>query len=147
MISPHVEVRREAAIHVACVDDDPDILLLTGMALQSIGHLKVSKFNGAHNALRGLEVAPPEVILLDVMMPEMDGPAALREILGNPLLAKIPVIFMTARAQPSEIAGYLALGAAGVIAKPFDPTTLSEEVRRIWRNWIARTAPDDVVNS
>ena len=66
------------------------------------------------------------------MMPGMDGPqtlAALREV---PVLARVPIVFMTAKVQPSEVARFRELGAADVIAKPFDPLTLPDQVREIW---------------
>jgi CheY-like chemotaxis protein len=88
----------------------------------------------ATNGLEAVEVARrelPTLILLDVMMPELDGPGTFARLRENPATAGIPVIFMTAKAQPHEVASYRALGAAGVIAKPFDPMTLPAEVRTI----------------
>ena len=73
----------------------------------------------------------PDVILLDVMMPELDGPGTFASLREDPATATIPVIFMTAKAQPHEVASYRALGAAGVIAKPFDPMSLPGEIRSI----------------
>ena len=72
----------------------------------------------------------PDVILLDVMMPVMDGPATLSRLRANPMTADIPVIFMTARAQARELDRFRSIGAVGVIAKPFDPMTLAASVRR-----------------
>jgi len=71
----------------------------------------------------------PELILLDVMMPRMDGPATLAQLRKNPRTSGIPVLFMTARAQTREVEQFIALGAQGVISKPFDPMTLADEVR------------------
>ncbi|MGC4122497.1 MAG: response regulator [Myxococcales bacterium] len=73
----------------------------------------------------------PDVILLDVMMPRLDGPATLDLLRREPQTADIPVIFMTAKVQKHEVDGYLARGAKGVIFKPFDPMTLSQEIGRI----------------
>jgi len=74
----------------------------------------------------------PQLILLDVMMPGMDGPSTLREIRQNPDFATTPAIFMTAKVQPEEVKSYLALGAVSVIPKPFDPMVLSDRIREIW---------------
>jgi CheY-like chemotaxis protein len=121
--------------HVACVDDDADILHVAALALEAIGGLRVTTFEGPMRALDGLAQAKPDLLLLDVMMPEMDGPTFLKTILGRKELASLPVIFMTARVQTSEVHRYKALGAAGVVAKPFDPMTLADEVQTIWRSW------------
>jgi two-component system, OmpR family, response regulator len=75
---------------------------------------------------------PADVMLLDVMMPELDGPATLTRLRELPLAADVPVIFMTAKAQATEIAWYKSLGALGVIDKPFDPMLLAQQVRRLW---------------
>lgn len=74
----------------------------------------------------------PDVILLDVTMPGMDGPATLKTLRQQPRTAAIPVIFMTAKVQADEVAHYKSLGGLDVIAKPFDPMTLSATIRRIW---------------
>lgn len=124
--------------HVACVDDDADILFIAEIALQTVGKFRASLLHGPHQALRELATIKPDLLLLDVMMPELDGPAVLKEMQQDPVLARIPVIFMTARVQSSEIDYYLALGAIGVVAKPFDPMTLAEEIRTIWNNWDER---------
>jgi CheY-like chemotaxis protein len=72
--------------------------------------------------------------LLDVMMPGMDGPTTLIELRKQPSLISTPVIFMTAKVQPSEIADYVKRGAIGVIAKPFDPMTLATQIKELWSN-------------
>jgi two-component system, OmpR family, response regulator len=71
----------------------------------------------------------PYLILLDVMMPGMDGPATLTQLRNNPQTSEIPVLFMTARAQASEVEQFISLGAQGVISKPFDPMTLASQVQ------------------
>jgi CheY-like chemotaxis protein len=125
----------EALSHVACVDDDPDILLVASLALETVGGLRVTTFQSARRAFEGLVLDRPDLLLLDVMMPEMDGPAFLKTLLVRKDLASLPVVFMTARVQAAEIRHYKALGAAGVVAKPFDPMTLATEVRSIWQSW------------
>lgn len=134
-----------ALSHVACVDDDDDILQIASLALAEIGQLRATTFHGARRALDGgLSDARPDLLLMDVMMPEIDGPTALRALRARGDLRDIPVVFMTARVQPSEVRHYLALGVIGVVGKPFDPMTLADDVRRIWREWreVARVAPD-----
>ena len=116
---------------VLLVDDEPDIRRIGQISLEHVGKWKVVQ---AQSGLQALSVAAsekPDVILLDVMMPELDGPGTFARLREDPATAAIPVIFMTAKAQPHEVASYRALGAAGVIAKPFDPMSLPAEVRAI----------------
>ena len=79
-----------------------------------------------------LQAHKPDLVLLDVMMPNMDGPTTLQQMRGRPELKAIPVIFMTAKAMPQEVARFRALGAAAVIAKPFDPMLLAEHIFAVW---------------
>ncbi|UFZ07977.1 response regulator [Bradyrhizobium ontarionense] len=111
------------------VDDEPDIREVVEISLSlDPAFLHRSCESGA-DALAAAEEWGPDIILLDVMMPVMDGPATLRRLQQNPETAGIPVVFMTARAQSREIDHFRALGAVGVIAKPFDPMTLAATVR------------------
>ena len=80
----------------------------------------------------------PDLILLDVIMQDMDGPKTLRAIREQDNISAIPVIFLTANAQPDEIAEYRALGALDVIVKPFDPMTLADRIREVWERWHAK---------
>jgi CheY-like chemotaxis protein len=75
----------------------------------------------------------PDLVVLDVMMPGMDGPGTLAALRALPALARTPVVFMTAKVQPAEIAHFRSLGALEVIAKPFDPMRLADTIREIWR--------------
>ncbi len=84
-------------------------------------------------ALEVAEEFRPDLLLLDVMMPGMDGPATLRVLRGLPSLSETPAIFMTAKVQPEEVNRYLELGAQDVIAKPFDPMLLGDQLRNVWR--------------
>jgi len=94
--------------------------------------------DGLH-ALQMLSKIRPDLILLDVMMPGMDGPSTLRALRNLPKLVATPVVFMTAKVQPQEIAEYRAMGVLDVIAKPFDPMTLAETILAIWeRYWLAK---------
>ncbi len=114
------------------VEDDPDIQTVAKFALEVVGGFIVKVCSSGEHALAEAELFCPDLILLDVMMPAMDGPqtmAALR-LLGP--LQQVPVVFMTAKVQPQEVNQLTSLGAESVIAKPFDPMTLSSQVRNIW---------------
>ena len=121
--------------HIAYIDDDSDILSIAEIALATVGRFRTSLIHGPQAALDHLVRADPDLVLLDVMMPGTDGPTLLQEIIRHPSLFKVPVVFMTARVQPKEVSHYLAMGAIGVIPKPFDPMTLAGEVREIWNVW------------
>jgi DNA-binding response OmpR family regulator len=112
------------------VEDDPDIQLVARAALKRAGFQVQVAGNGAA-ALDAVTADRPDVVLLDWMMPEMDGPEVCRRLKHNSLTAGIPVIFLTARSQQAEIARGLAMGAAGYIVKPFDALTLGDEVRTL----------------
>ncbi len=114
------------------VEDEPDILEVAKIALGDIGGFEVGGASSGQEALGRLEAFGPDLILLDVMMPGMDGPTTLRELRKIPALADIPVIFMTAKVQPKEIEHFKAIGALEVIAKPFDPMTLAAHLSKLW---------------
>lgn len=117
------------------VEDDPDIRLLASMALVEIGNFTLAEAQNGVEALAYLNnpnQPRPELILMDMMMPELDGIGALAQIKADNALNSIPVIFMTARVQPDEIKSYIDAGAMGVITKPFDPMTLVEQVNQLW---------------
>ncbi|ESQ87737.1 chemotaxis protein CheY [Asticcacaulis sp. AC460] len=118
--------------HVLCVDDEPDILEVVQLVLENMGGLKVSCANGGAKALAWVADNVPDLILMDVMMPGMDGPMTLGEMQKLPQLEGVPIVFMTARVQAKEVREYLALGADAVISKPFNPMTLVSEIKAIW---------------
>jgi two-component system OmpR family response regulator len=118
---------------ILLVEDDPDIQLVASMTLASLGGFEVKVCGSAREALQSGAAFAPDLILLDVMMPGMDGPTALRAFRNLEALAVTPVIFMTAKIQPQELARYRRLGSLGVISKPFDPETLSQRVLDLWR--------------
>jgi two-component system, OmpR family, response regulator len=117
--------------NVLLVDDEPDIRRLAELALNMVGELEVRLAASGREALKLVRDQPPDLIVLDVMMPGMDGQSVLAELRSTPETAGIPVILLTAKAQLHEVEQYLKSGAAGVIRKPFDPLTLAEEIRRI----------------
>lgn len=114
------------------VEDEPDIQTIARTALESVGGFNVEVCNSGAEALDKAANFAPDLILLDVMMPDMDGPATLDSLRGLPATANTPVIFMTAKAQPQEIQRFRSLGALDVITKPFDPMTLADQVLSIW---------------
>lgn len=114
------------------VEDDPDIQTVAEFALSDIGGFEVAVCGRGDEATARASAFAPDLILLDVMMPGMDGPTTLLALRGLPATATTPVIFMTAKGQAHEVRGYKDLGAVDVIVKPFDPITLPETVARIW---------------
>ncbi len=116
---------------VLLVDDEEDIRTIGRIALEDVGGLQVFLACCGQDGLRIAAREQPDVILLDVMMPGMDGPTTLARLQRDPATAAIPVVFVTAKAQHCEIERYLAAGARGVIAKPFDPMSLPDELRRV----------------
>lgn len=111
------------------IDDDDDIRLVVKMSLRLIGGLDVIE---ASSGQEGVDLAVrmrPDIIMLDVMMPGMDGPTVLHQLYNNPVTSGIPVIFLTAKALPGEIGRLKDLGAVGVLTKPFEPRQLASDVR------------------
>jgi CheY-like chemotaxis protein len=116
------------SIRILHVDDDPDIREIVDMSLGLNPELEVRACGSGAEAIEAAAQWSPALILLDVMMPQMDGPTTLSHLRQNPRTSAIPVLFMTARAQAREIERFISLGAQGVIAKPFDPMTLGSVV-------------------
>jgi CheY-like chemotaxis protein len=114
------------------VEDEPDIQAVARLALEHLGGFTVEVCSSGNEALSKIATYTPDLILLDVMMPGMDGPTTLAELRKTAVCAATPVVFMTAKVQPREVAHYLSLGAIDVIPKPFDPMTLADKVRSIW---------------
>jgi CheY-like chemotaxis protein len=115
---------------ILIVDDDANIRLIASMSLDDEAVIVLEAESGAE-ALKVAAEELPDLILLDMMMPEMDGKTTLAELKKRSQLSSIPVIFLTAKVQNSELESYIDLGAAGVITKPFDPMTLPEEINQL----------------
>ncbi len=115
---------------VLYAEDEADIRAVAELALEDEGFELIACASGQEALDRAATLAP-DLILLDVMMPGMDGPTTMRALRALPHLADTPVIFMTAKVQPNEVAMYSSLGALGVISKPFDPMGLAEEIRTL----------------
>jgi two-component system OmpR family response regulator len=123
---------KQPLTRILYAEDEPDIQVVAQLALEMVGGFTVEICNNGREALEKAPEFAPQLILLDMMMPEMDGVTTLSNIRATPALASIPVVFMTAKAQPSEVAHYKELGAADVISKPFDPMTLANTIRTLW---------------
>jgi len=113
------------------VDDEEDIRSIVEMSLE-LGGYQIKLCESGFQALEEVEGFAPDLILLDVMMPGIDGPETLARLRQIPSLVKIPVLFMTAKAQRQEIDDLLKLGAVDVLTKPFDPMALADNVQAIW---------------
>jgi two-component system OmpR family response regulator len=116
-------------LRVLLVDDQPQILLIASIALEFDGSIEVLTADGA---VKGIELARaqrPDLIVLDVMMPNVDGITACQRLKKDPELGATPIVFMTARVREEDIATYFAEGAVGVIPKPFNPRTLGDELK------------------
>jgi len=122
----------ETLTKIMSIEDDLDIQAVTRLALEDIGGFTVEICSGGAEALERVLEFKPDVILLDAMMPGMDGPETLLALRKLPECKDTPVVFMTAKVMPGEIEKFKELSALDVIAKPFDPLTLSDSIREIW---------------
>jgi CheY-like chemotaxis protein len=118
---------------IAYVDDEPDLREVVHLALSLMTQATVYCYESGVQALHQMPSLHPDLVLLDVMMPGMDGTEVIQRMQGDRLLRTIPVIFMTAKVMPEEVARFRSLGAIGVIAKPFDPMRLATEVLALWQ--------------
>ena len=116
---------------VLLVDDDADIRKIAALTLRKTAKWDVELASSGPEALCIAHIVNPDVILLDVMMPGMDGPAVLQALQSSDLTAHIPVIFLTAKIQQQEVERYLTLGVAGVLSKPFSTADLSNQIKRL----------------
>lgn len=123
----------ETLSRILYVEDEPDIRAVAKLALEAVGGFTLEICSSGQEALEKAEAFGPQMMLLDVMMPEMDGPTTMKKLHKIPALANVPAIFMTAKVQPQEVKEYKALGAVEVIAKPFDPMTLASNINEIWK--------------
>ncbi|MGQ7261136.1 response regulator [Vreelandella sp. V005] len=119
---------------VMYVEDDPDIREIAAMALEDVGGLTIRVCASGEQALQEAAEFSPQMFLLDVMMPGMDGPDTLLALRSQGHITEATAVaFMTAKVHPEEIERYKKIGAVGVISKPFDPMALADDVRAIWR--------------
>ena len=114
------------------IEDEDDIREVAATALEVLGGFSVATASSGEEGLSVAAASQPDGILLDVMMPGLDGPSTLRRLREQPSTATIPVVFLTASVQSAELAALQDLDCAGVIAKPFDPVTLADRVREVF---------------
>jgi len=117
---------------VCYVEDDEDIQRIVRMSLERIGKMTVEVVGDPTLAIEAMTRFGPDLVLLDWMMPGMDGPTLFRAMKQKPETAALPVIFITAKASSVEMGELTALGAAGAISKPFSPKDLPDQLREIW---------------
>lgn len=117
------------------VDDDEDVLTIAKYCLESLKGVTIKYLSSGEETLKEALTFQPELILLDVMMPKMDGMTTLKALKMVPHLSHIPVVFFTAKVQKDEINQYLKLGVIDIIVKPFDPISFPEKILKNWGNY------------
>jgi len=117
---------------ILLVDDEPDIGTLCTLVLETVGGYQVKTCISGREALDCIGSFAPDLIMLDVMMPEMDGPSTLSKLRDLPAGAGVPVIFFTAKTQESDLRQLRQTSALGILSKPFDPMKLADDVKSIW---------------
>lgn len=115
-------------------EDEPDVQTVVGLTVDSMSDYDLKICRNGKELIENVEEYSPDLILLDVMMPEMDGPATFKNLQLSDTTKDIPVIFITAKAQLHEVEIFKETGALGVITKPFDPINLCNEIQQIWDN-------------
>jgi two-component system OmpR family response regulator len=121
-----------ALIRVCYVEDDEDIQRIVRMSLERIGKMTVEVVGDPTEAIEKMAVFRPDLVMLDWMMPVMDGPTLFRQMKTRPETSALPVVFITAKAAQRDLDELTAMGAAGTISKPFSPKDLPEQLRAIW---------------
>ena len=116
---------------VLLIDDEDDIREAAGMSLETVAGWTTMATRSGREGIKMAAEQQPDAILLDVMMPDMDGPSTFRNLQESATTRSIPVIFLTAKAQTREQRGFRELGAHGVISKPFDPLTLADQISEL----------------
>jgi CheY-like chemotaxis protein len=119
-------------------EDEDDIREIAVIAIEVIGGFEIATCNSGIDVIELANHFKPQLVLLDVMMPIMDGPTTLLALKQQPTLKDIPVIFLTAKIMNAEINRFKEIGAIGVIAKPFDPMTLSTQIQDMWDSYHAQ---------
>jgi CheY-like chemotaxis protein len=128
------------------VEDDMDVAEVALMTLEDLGGFEVKHCASGEEAIAALPAYNPQLVLLDVMMPNMDGPETLKAIQAMPEGKSVPIVFMTAKAQAHQQEAYLHMGAVGVLSKPFDPATLSDSLRTLWQKNTIEVGHDDAAS-
>lgn len=121
-------------LKVCYVEDDEDIQRIARLALERVGKMEVAIVGDPTAAIETILAFQPDVVLLDWMMPVIDGPTLFRKMREMDALRSMPVVFITAKASQRELDELRAMGASGVLSKPFSPKDLPEQLRAIWRS-------------
>jgi CheY-like chemotaxis protein len=130
----------EAFERVMCVEDDPDIRLILDFSIGRMGGFRLCLCESGMQALERVDAFKPQLVLLDVMMPEMSGPETLLKLRELPVMQGVPIVFLTAKAMQDEVEALLEHGATGIIVKPFDPVALSQNIRIYWEHGRGKSA-------
>src|SRR5262245_20733509 len=117
---------------VCYVEDDEDIQRIVRLSLEKVGKMTVEVVSDPMVAIERITAFKPELVMLDWMMPGMDGPTLFRKMKETPETSALPVVFITAKASQRELDELKSLGAAGTISKPFSPKDLPDQLRQIW---------------
>jgi CheY-like chemotaxis protein len=118
---------------ICYVEDDEDIQRIVRMSLERIGKMTVALVSDPTQAIAAITEFRPDLVMLDWMMPMMDGPTLFRQMKLRPETSALPVVFITAKASQRDLDELKTLGAAGTISKPFSPKDLPEQLRAIWK--------------
>ena len=117
--------------HVVVIDDEDHIREVAQVSLEAVAGWQVTTAASGREGIEVARAARPDAIVLDVMMPDLDGPATLVGLRADAATAHVPVVFLTAKTQACDRARLTELGAAGILAKPFDPMLLADEIARL----------------
>jgi len=118
---------------ICYVEDDEDIQRIVRLSLEKVGKMTVEVVSDPTLAIAAITAFRPDLVMLDWMMPKMDGPTLFREMRQRPETSALPVVFITAKASQRELDELAAMGAAGTISKPFSPKDLPDQLREIWK--------------
>jgi CheY-like chemotaxis protein len=120
-------------IRICYVEDDEDIQRIVRMSLERVGRMTVEVVGDPTLAIEAMTAFKPDLVMLDWMMPKMDGPAVFRQMKLRPETSRLPVVFITAKAAQRDLDELAKMGAAGTISKPFSPKDLPDQLREIWK--------------
>jgi two-component system, OmpR family, response regulator len=120
-------------IRICYVEDDEDIQRIVRMSLERVGKMTVEVVGDPTVAIDAINAFKPDLVMLDWMMPKLDGVALFRQMQARPETQALPVVFITARASQRDLDELMKIGAAGTISKPFSPKDLPEQLREIWK--------------
>lgn len=118
---------------ICYVEDDEDIQRIVRMSLERVGKMTVEVVGDPTMAIDAMNAFKPDLVMLDWMMPKLDGPTLFRQMQARPDTKALPVVFITAKASERDLAELMKLGAAATISKPFSPKDLPDQLREIWK--------------